>query len=149
MSAPNPWQSYRHYHQVAVQTASPGQLVLMLFDGAIRFCDRALEGFSHSDPAEFNMTVNNNLQRAREVILELNRCLDLERGGEIAATLNALYDYFDRRLVESNRRKHPEGIHEVVRRLTVLRDAWATMLHKENAGAPVGEPFGLAQAAAA
>ncbi len=139
-------QSYR---QVATQTAPPGQLVLMLYDGAIRFLERALTGFSHTDPGEFHMTINNNLQRARAIILELNRCLDRERGGEIAATLNALYDYFDRRLQESNRQKRPEGIHEVLHRLTVLREAWATMLGKPDAPTAVTEPFALAQCATA
>ena len=56
--AVNPWQSYR---QVATQTATPGQLVLMLFDGAIRFLDRALAGFDLDDPAECNSTVSNNV----------------------------------------------------------------------------------------
>lgn len=146
MHSHNPWQSYR---QVAAQTAPPGQLVLMLYDGAIRFLERALAGFSHTDPAEFHMAVNNNLQRAREIILELDRCLDLQQGGELAVTLNRLYDYFDRRLQESNLKKKPEGIHEVVRRLTVLRDAWAAMLGKQDPALPVSEPFGLAQCAAA
>ena len=50
MNLRQPWQSYR---QVSTQTASPGQLVLMLFDGAIRFLDRALEGFELEDPVEF------------------------------------------------------------------------------------------------
>jgi len=123
----NPWQSYR---QVATQTASPGQLVLMLFDGAIRFLERARLGFAADDPLEFNQTIHNNVVRAQEIIAELNFSLNLEQGGELAATLRRLYDYMDGRLHESNQYKKEDGILDVIGRLTTLRDAWAEMLQK-------------------
>ena len=129
MHLANPWKSYR---QIATQTAPPGQLVLMLYDGTLRFLERALAGFSHEDPAESNMAVHNNLQRAQDIIRELNLALNMERGGEVSATLRRLYDYFDRRIWESNMQKRPEGVREVIRHMTVLRDAWATMLNGQN-----------------
>ena len=104
----------------------------MLYDGAIRTLERALPGFSHDDPAEANMMVHNNLQRAQEIIRELNYSLNMDQGGECALTLRRLYDYFDRRIWESNVRKHREGVDEVIQHLTVLRDAWAAMLHKDE-----------------
>jgi flagellar secretion chaperone FliS len=135
MNLANPWKSYR---QVATQTASPGQLVLMLYDGAIRFLERSLTGFSIEDPAESNQTINNNVIRAQEIVNELNYSLDMEKGGEIAVQLRQLYVYFDRRLMESNIHKSPEGIREVIARLTTLRDAWSTMLaNRENSQAEV------------
>ena len=129
MHAANPWKSYR---QISTLTAPPGQIILMLYDGAIRTLERALPGFSHDDPAEANMMVHNNLQRAQEIIRELNYALNMDQGGECALTLRRLYDYFDRRLWESNVRKHRDGVDEVIRHLTVLRDAWAAMLHKDE-----------------
>jgi flagellar secretion chaperone FliS len=125
MSYKQAWQSYR---QVSANTASPGQLVAMLYDGAINFLERALRGFSFDDPVEFNSTISNNVLRAQEIIAELNSSLDLTNGGELATTLRALYDYMDRRLTESNFNKTAEGIEDTVRRLTVLRDAWREML---------------------
>jgi flagellar secretion chaperone FliS len=125
MALINPSQAYR---RVALQTAPPGQLVLMLYDGTIRFLDQALSGFAKDDPAEFNGTISNNVLRAQEIIRELNRALDLALGGELALQLRRLYDYFDRRLMESNMKKEPEGIHEVISRVSTLRNAWATML---------------------
>jgi flagellar secretion chaperone FliS len=121
----NPWGSYR---QVATQTASPGQLVLMLFDGAVRFLDRALEGFKLEDPAEFNATINNNILRAQDIIRELNHSLNMEVGGELAVTLRRLYQYFDERLSEANMRKQPDDIRVVIRLLGELRGSWAEML---------------------
>lgn len=121
------WQSYR---QVATQTASPGQLVLLLYNGIIRFLEQARLGFGLDDPKEFNETINNNLQRALAIINEMNQSLNMAEGGEFAVRMRALYDYFDRRLHESNMNKTETGILEVLKHVTVLRDAWAEMLQK-------------------
>jgi flagellar protein FliS len=99
----------------------------MLYDGAIRFLERA-QGFSKDDPAEFVRLINNNLLRAQDIIHELSHSLDLRQGGAIAENLRRLYDYLDHRLMESNLRKEPDGIHDVIKRVTILRDAWAAML---------------------
>jgi len=139
MPAANPWKSYR---QIATQTAPPGQLILMLFDGALRFLERGLAGFACHDLAEANMAIHNNFQRAQEIVRELNRALNLEQGGECAETFRQLYDYFERKIWESNLKKRPEGAREVIKHLTVLRDAWATML--ANPGTPTVEAAGSA-----
>ena len=135
MTYTRPWNAYR---QITTQTASPGQLVLMLYDGALRFLQKSLTGFEMDDPAESNETISNNVIRAQSIISELNGTLNLEAGGELARTLRGLYDYMDDRLVESNLRKSPDGIQETMRRLTVLRDAWQEMLNRSThtAGTP-------------
>lgn len=126
MPAVNPWKSYR---QIATQTAPPGQLVLMLFDGALSSLDRALLGFKYTDIAERNSTIHNNIQRAVNIIRELNSALDMEAGGQLADTLRGLYGFFERRLIESNLKKSPQGIDEVIPMLKQLRDAWFKMLN--------------------
>ena len=126
MTYQRPWNSYR---QISAQTASPGQLVLMLYEGAIRFLEKAMVGFELDDPAEFNQTINNNLIRAQNIIGELNSTLNMDQGGELAHTLRRLYVYMDDRLLESNLRKTRDGIEDTLQRLTVLRDAWQQMLH--------------------
>lgn len=132
MQRNNPWQSYR---KVATQTASPGQLVLMLYDGAIRFSEQALTGFEHKqDPLAFNQTIHNNLQRAQAIISELNAVLNMPRGGDVAVNLRKLYLYMNRRLREANTRKQREPIEEVITRLRVLRDSWAEMLQQRAQG---------------
>jgi flagellar protein FliS len=132
MNLTHPWQSYR---RVALETAPPGQLVLMLFDGIIRFLEQARQGFAHEDPLEFNRTIHNNITRAQAILQELNTSLNLEAGGEFAATMRGLYNYMDRRLQESNVNKTPEGIREVISRVTVLRDAWHEMLRNATPAA--------------
>ena len=135
MQNANPWQSYR---QVATLTATPGQLVLMLYDGAIRFLEQARVGFTYDDPLEFNQTINNSIIKAQAIINELNQYLDMKNGGDCASNFRRLYDYLDRRLQESNQRKEEAGILEVIRRLTVLRNAWAEMLQKGSDPGPAG-----------
>jgi len=132
MAVINPWKSY---HQTATLTAPPGQIILMLYDGALRFLHGALTGFSHTDPAQLNMTVNNNLQRATDIIRELDFALNFEKGGELAETLHRLYNYFISRLHSSNLKKQRDGIEEVIQHLGVLREAWATMLRGEGPAA--------------
>jgi flagellar secretion chaperone FliS len=147
MHIANPWKSYR---QVATLTAPPGQIVLMLYEGALRALERALTGFSHDDPGQVNMIVHNNLQRAQEIIRELNYALNMEQGGECASTLRQLYEYFDRRIWESNVQKKSDGIKEVIRHLTELRDAWAVMLDNQKSapGPTLGTNASAAFAAA-
>ena len=145
----NPWQSYR---KVVAQTASPGQLVLMLYDGAIRFLEKSLTGFDLEDPLEFNQTISNNILRAQDIVRELNVTLNMEAGGEIAANFRRLYDYFDRQLQEGNVRKKKEPIEEVIKHLRVIRDSWADMLRGQGgeANTTAGQPsVTMLQAAAA
>ena len=134
MNAANTWKSYR---QIATQTAPPGQLVLMLFDGALHSLERALAGFDRHDPREKFQTIHNNLQRAVSIIRQLDSSLNLEAGGRLAETLRNLYHYFDRRIVESNFKKQREGVDEVIVHLRKLRDAWAAMLASDGRTPPL------------
>ena len=126
----NPWLSYR---QVATKTATPGQLVLMLFDGALRFLDKALVGFDLDDPLDSNLAINNNILKAQEILRELNMSLNMEKGGEFATTMRRLYNYYDLQLSQSNLRKDPSGVDLVIRLLSVIRGAWAEMLTGNSA----------------
>src|SRR5271156_805576 len=137
MSRNKPWDSYR---KVATQTASPGQLVLMLYDGALRFLDKALAGFDHKDPKHFNETINNNILRAQAIVHELNASLDMKAGGEVASNFRRLYNYFYRRLTEANRTKQKVPLEEVMARLRVLRDSWAEMLRNGGEARPATNP---------
>lgn len=130
----NPFQAYK---TTSLTTATPGQLVLMLFDGVIRFCQQAENGFKLEDHAEKNVQVNTNILKARNIILELSNSLDHEQGGEVSENFLRLYEYCDRRLHEINMEKEPEGLLEVINHFNGLRSAWSTML--ERGGSPMSE----------
>lgn len=126
----SPLQSYK---TISLETAPPGQLVLMLFDGAIKFLERAKLGFGIEDPVEMNETVHNNITRAQDIINELNSTLNMDQGGEVAVVLRDLYVYLDNRLFESNIRKELEGVQEVIDRLGTVQAGWSEMLELESA----------------
>lgn len=121
------------YRSNAVLTASPGQLVLMLYDGALTAMALARDAFERpvEDPRRIEI-INNQLQKAQRIIAELQGGLNFEAGGELSHTLNRLYDYHNRRLFEANMRKQVEPIIEVERLVRDLRDAWAEMLMKQE-----------------
>ncbi len=125
----------RAYQAQSVITASPGQLVLMLYDGVLKFLGMAKEGFSmqEDNPRRIEL-INTNLQKAQNILIELQSNLNREAGGDLAVTLERLYDYYTRRLFEANLTKKVEPVNEVERFVRELRDAWAEMLRKEDGG---------------
>jgi flagellar protein FliS len=110
----------RHYQTQAVETASPAQLVLMLYDRALQSLIQVQQA-KLPDDLEF---VNRELQRAQDIVTELRLALDFERGGAIAPQLSALYGFCLQRLIEANVRKKLDQIEEVRSVLAGLRDAW-------------------------
>ena len=119
----------RTYRTNAVLTASPGQLVLMLFDGALKAMALASQAFSGIADNPRNIpVVHKELMRAQGIIAELQSGLNLEEGGDFARNMHGLYEYYNRRLFEANLRKQIEPLLEVERLLRDLRDAWAEML---------------------
>jgi flagellar protein FliS len=119
-----------------VQTADPGRLVLMLYDGAIVFLERALQAFGQEDFVESAGVVHYNISRARDILVELQTCLNREQGGEFADTMWRLYDYLNDLLTRGNCQKDPAAVHEVLFRVRVLRDAWFEMLQGETVTDP-------------
>lgn len=124
----------RTYRANAVLTASPGQLVLMLYDGALKALILAREGFDSvgEDPRSIAV-INQQLLKAQAILSELQSGLNLEAGGEFAQTMYRLYEYHNRRLLEANLRKRVEPVIEVERLVRELRDAWAQMLTQQGA----------------
>lgn len=126
----------RTYRANAVLTASPGQLVLMLYDGALKALALAIDAFSRQqdDPRSIEV-INTQLLKAQAIIHELQGGLNFEVGGEFAQTMNRLYEYHNRRLFEANLRKTVEPVVEVEKLVRELREAWAEMLTKQDAPA--------------
>lgn len=119
----------RTYRANAVLTASPGQLVLMLYDGALKALALARHALEQPEGDVSRIaTINEQLLKAQAIISELQGGLNLEAGGEFARTMHRLYDYHNRRLMEANIRKRIEPVIEVERLVRELREAWAEML---------------------
>jgi len=128
----------RAYRANAVLTASPGQLVLMLYDGALRSLGLAREACARreEDPRSIE-TINKQLLKAQNILAELSDTLNPKAGdGQFAREMGRLYDYFIRRLMEANLRKDATPIIEVERLLGEVRAAWAEMLRTQGAANP-------------
>jgi len=124
----------RAYRANAVLTASPGQLVLMLYDGALRSLAQAREAFGRpaSDLRRFEV-INRHLQKVQQIINQLQGTLNHEAGdGQFAREMNRLYDYYTRRLFEANLTKKVEPVVEVEQLLGEVRGAWAEMLRSHD-----------------
>ncbi|MCS6245316.1 MAG: flagellar export chaperone FliS [Opitutus sp.] len=123
----------RAYQTQSILTASPGQLVLLMYDGALRFMAQARAGFAlpEDNPRRIE-TIHTALLRAQAILSELRANLDMEAGGDIAANLDRLYDYHLRRLFECNLRKDEAPLIEVETLVRTLRDAWAEMLRSNE-----------------
>ena len=123
------------YRVNAVNSAAPENLVVMLYDGAIRFLGAAIRAFDHEDPLDFNLNIHENITKTQAIVRELNHALDLENGGELAQSLSGLYVYFDNRLQEANINKNKEIIEEILQRISDLRDAWSESLQQKEKAA--------------
>lgn len=118
------------YKDTEILTANQGKLIVMLYEGAIRFLRIALENMSHRT---FDV-VNTNVIKAQEIITELMLSLNMDQGGEIAQNLLNLYAYMKKRLLEGNISKDPAVLEEVIGLLNQLKGAWEDAAHKEITG---------------
>ena len=109
------------YREQSVLSASPGQLVVMLYDGAGRFLLQAATALRAEDP----LTCDHKLRRAEAIIDELHVTLDMERGGEVASRLEGVYVFCKRHLLEARMERDASMIDKVAELLTELREAWA------------------------
>ena len=131
MNTMNPLRSYK---ETQIKTATPGKLILMMYDGAIRNLNQALQDMD--DEHRRYDSISNSLIKAQDIIAELMISLDFERGGEIAKNLFGLYVFMNRRLLDGNIQKDKVPLEEVKTLLMELRGAWAEVADK--AGVPAG-----------
>lgn len=116
-----PTQARAAYQQSSVLTATPGQLVVMLYDGARRFLFQA-----SSAMREGEVTVaHQRLRRAEDILSELLATLDHERGGDIASHLQGIYVFCLAELNKARVERDADKIDWVHRQLSELREAWA------------------------
>lgn len=116
-------QGYQQYLKVHAETAGPGELLLMLYGGLVRYLLKARAAMGQGD----RETSHQSLLRAQEVVVELMSSLDLNYG-ELAHRLMGVYTYFYRRLVEANCRQDPRAVDEVLDLAQQLASAWRTAL---------------------
>lgn len=112
---------YSNYQQMQAETASPGKLVVMLFDGVIRFAQTACECLRGED----EVGLRYNLMRAQNILVSLMGSLDLKRAGELGPNLLRLYDFIYDRLQEAGEKRDLQALELARNMLSELREGWA------------------------
>lgn len=129
MIQPNLQQSgYQTYKLAAVETAAPDKLLIMLFQGGIKFLKQAEIGLERKDFEQ----VHNNLIKVQDILTELIQTLDMQQG-EIAENLFRLYDFYRTEVFMANIKKDPEKIKAVLEFFIMFRDMWTEAALKVRA----------------
>ena len=112
------------YQRNAIMTATPQELTLMLYEGAIKFCNIAMMSIEKKDIEK----ANTNLKKAQAIITELRATLDHEY--EVWEDFERVYEYIYRMLVEANMHKDTEALEEALKRIREMRDTWKEVMRK-------------------
>jgi len=119
------------YQEIAVQTSSPTKLVVMLYEGAIRFLGQSVTAIKSKDID----TKRQSIDRAMAVIQHLQSTLDRDRGGDVAAALDRIYIYITSKVLEGSTKLQTAPIEEAIKLLNVLLSGWEEIVKKEQENA--------------
>lgn len=119
MALPN---AYAQYKNSKVLTASPAELTLMLYEGAIKFCNIAIAAIEQKEVEKAHI----NIRKAQKIIEHLRVTLDMKY--PVAKDFDNMYQYIDRRLLEANISKDPEILKEILTHLHAIRDTWKEVM---------------------
>lgn len=108
------------YRQTQATTASPEEVLLMLYDGAIRFSEEAVEHFRKGEYGPGGQRIG----RVMAIVAEFQSSLDHTHAPELCKTLDGLYSYMTNQLLEANRNRNLDGLNEVMDLLRSLQDTW-------------------------
>ena len=115
-------KAYAAYASNKILTASPAELTLMLYEGAIKFANIALAAMENNDVEK----AHNNVIKVRNIILEFQSTLNYDY--PVAQDFNNVYEYLKYRLTEANLHKEPEIMEEILGHLRTMRDTWKEVM---------------------
>ncbi len=118
------YNAHQQYANISVTTVDRGRLLLMLYDGCIRFLKHAKAGLETKDLMKFARY----LSKSQAIIAELMATLDFEKGGEIAKDLDRIYDFCLFHLTEANLEKNPEKIERVICVIETITSAYRDII---------------------
>ena len=119
MALPN---AYAQYKNSKVLTASPAELTLMLYEGAIKFCNIAIVAVEQKDIEKAHV----NIQKTQRIIEHFRLTLDMKY--PVAQDFDRVYEYLGRRLLQANIKKDKEILEEVLEHLHSMRDTWKEVM---------------------
>lgn len=123
MPLPN---AYAQYNNSKILTASPGELTLMLYDGAIKFCNVAILAIEQKDIQK----AHTNIIKVEKIVEYLRQTLDMKF--EVSLDFERIYVYVEKRLIQANIKKDKEIMEEVTGHLRSVRDTWKEIMKKSR-----------------
>ena len=117
-------QGYAAYANNKIMTASPAELTLMLYEGAIKFCNIAIAAIEEKDVEK----THTNIRKVERIIDYLRQTLDMKY--PVAEHFERIYTYLSQRLIEANIKKEKEILEEINGHLRMLRDTWKEVMKK-------------------
>lgn len=120
--------AYQKYKTTAVTSASKEKILLMLYEGAIKFIKRAIKACEEKNIAERGL----NIGRACDIIMELNNTLDHKVGGDISKNLEQLYIFITDQLTKANISGDSKHLFDALKILDTLNDAWVQAIEKNK-----------------
>ena len=123
-----PANGYEAYAKNKITMASPAGLTLMLYDGAIKFCNIAIVAIENKDYVK----ANTNIQKAERIIGEFQATLDFKY--EVAKDFDRVYSYLMQQLIQANIKKSTPILEEVLKHLRTMRDTWKEVMQLNKNG---------------
>lgn len=117
-------RGYQNYQNNKIMTASPAQLTLMLYDGAIKFCNKAIIAVEEGDIQK----AHDNIKKVERIIEEFRATLNFKY--QVANDFEKVYKYLNERLVEANIHKDKEILEEVLKHLRTMRETWEEVMKR-------------------
>ena len=129
------------YKEIQIKTANQIRLIVMLYDGAVRHLNLALDSFAEGH-RRYDV-INNHIIAAQDILSELTASLDFEKGGTLAKDLFSLYSFMNRQLLDANLKKDPNPLRDVKKLLGELREAWEEISTRKGLEEKGGETGGV------
>ena len=126
----------RDYRSTQILSSRPERLILLLYDGAIKFIHQGQQALEKEQLEQ----AHNSLIRAQNILVELMGSLNFEKGGEIASNLFRIYEFMHYTLVQANIKKKPEPLGRICEQLKQLRESWFQALKNEESGKETAAP---------
>ena len=120
-----PSQYHNQYRRNAISTSSQGRLIIMMYEGAIKFTNMAIQSIDKGDIAGQGKYIS----KTHDIISELSLALDMEKGGEVAVRLESLYQYILNQLTIANVKSDRKTLENIIKILSPLNKAWDEVFH--------------------
>lgn len=122
-----PHRFHNEYRHNEVATSSQGKLIIMMYEGALKFVTLALEGIDSKDLSKKGIYI----KKTHDIINELSCALDMGKGGEVAQKLESLYQFILHQLTLANVKSDRKALESIINVLTPLMEAWKELLDKK------------------